>query len=83
MHVTVRGKEAEELLQKALRVKEHELRKENFSKEGMYHILVSLYYEFSGPKAAPGLPQRLSCALANVSFCRVIAFNSHNFVLLY
>merc|ERR1719168_275920 len=31
VHVTVRGKQAEDLLQKALRVKEHELRKGNFS----------------------------------------------------
>ena len=34
VHVTVRGQQAETLLQNALKVKEHELRKENFSKEG-------------------------------------------------
>ena len=34
VHVTVRGARAEDLLQKALRVKEHELRKANFSAEG-------------------------------------------------
>merc|ERR1711970_550383 len=31
VHVTVRGNLAEDLLQKALRVKEHELKKKNFS----------------------------------------------------
>ena len=31
VHVTIRGKQAETLLQNALKVKEHELRKENFS----------------------------------------------------
>merc|ERR1712144_172819 len=36
VHVTVRGARAEELLQKALRVKEHELRKHNFSAEGNF-----------------------------------------------
>jgi hypothetical protein len=35
VHVTVRGKQAESLLQNALKVKEHELRKGNFSKDGM------------------------------------------------
>ena len=34
VHVTVRGKKAETLLQNALKVKEHELRKENFSDQG-------------------------------------------------
>ena len=34
VHVTVRGQQAETLLQNALKVKEHELRKENFSAEG-------------------------------------------------
>merc|ERR1712032_126004 len=34
VHVTVRGKQAETLLQNALKVKEHELRKENFSDQG-------------------------------------------------
>merc|ERR1719311_1994176 len=36
VHVTVRGKQAEELLTRALRVKEHELRKHNFSAEGNF-----------------------------------------------
>merc|ERR1712083_87109 len=36
VHVTVRGARAEELLQKALRVKEHELRRHNFSAEGNF-----------------------------------------------
>jgi len=34
VHVTVRGKKAETLLQNALKVKEHELKKENFSDQG-------------------------------------------------
>ena len=34
VHVTVRGEQAEKLLHNALKVKEHELRKENFSNEG-------------------------------------------------
>ena len=35
VHVTVRGDKAEELLKKGLRVKEYELRKKNFSDEGI------------------------------------------------
>ena len=34
VHVTVRGKQAEMLLQNALKVKEHELKKGNFSADG-------------------------------------------------
>ena len=34
VHVTVRGKQAETLLHNALKVKEHELRKSNFSDDG-------------------------------------------------
>ena len=37
VHVTVRGKRAETLLQTALKVKDHELKKENFSDQGKYH----------------------------------------------
>tara|TARA_B110000305_G_C19247943_1_gene543263 strand:- start:496 stop:798 length:303 start_codon:yes stop_codon:yes gene_type:complete len=36
VHVTIRGKQAESLLQNALKVKEHELKKENFSNDGKY-----------------------------------------------
>ena len=36
MHVTVRGKQAETLLHNALKVKEHELKKGNFSDDGKY-----------------------------------------------
>jgi large subunit ribosomal protein L11e len=39
VHVTVRGDQAEDLLQKALKVKEHELRKQNFSDDGKSSIL--------------------------------------------
>jgi large subunit ribosomal protein L11e len=34
VHVTVRGEKADELLRRGLRVKEFELRKKNFSKDG-------------------------------------------------
>lgn len=40
VHVTVRGEKAEELLKRALKVKEFELRKKNFSNEGMNLELV-------------------------------------------
>ena len=36
VHVTVRGDKAEELLKRGLKVKEYELRKKNFSDEGMF-----------------------------------------------
>ena len=36
VHVTIRGKQAETLLQNALKVKEHELKKDNFSADGKY-----------------------------------------------
>jgi large subunit ribosomal protein L11e len=36
VHVTIRGKQAETLLQNALKVKEHELKKDNFSNDGKY-----------------------------------------------
>ena len=39
VHVTVRGDKAEELLKRALKVKEYELRKKNFSAEGKILIL--------------------------------------------
>lgn len=43
VHVTVRGKKAEELLRRGLRVKEYELRKKNFSDEGTLHYLISKF----------------------------------------
>merc|ERR1711957_34398 len=51
VHVTVRGKQAEDLLEKALKVKEHELRKENFSADGNFgfgieeHIDLGIKYD--------------------------------------
>merc|ERR1711935_291660 len=51
VHVTTRGAQAEELLQKALKVKEHELRKENFSDDGNFgfgieeHIDLGIKYD--------------------------------------
>merc|ERR1712083_1009084 len=53
VHVTVRGNLAEDLLQKALRVKEHELKKGNFSEEGNFgfgideHIDLGIKYDTS------------------------------------
>ena len=43
VHVTVRGDQAEKLLQTALRVKEHELKKENFSDEGKFAASIVLH----------------------------------------
>ena len=51
VHVTVRGQQAETLLQNALKVKEHELRKENFSDQGNFgfgieeHIDLGIKYD--------------------------------------
>uniref|UniRef100_A0A7S3ISS4 60S ribosomal protein L11 n=1 Tax=Strombidium inclinatum TaxID=197538 RepID=A0A7S3ISS4_9SPIT len=51
VHVTVRGEQAESLLEKALKVKEHELKKNNFSAEGNFgfgideHIDLGIKYD--------------------------------------
>merc|ERR1719265_2135669 len=51
VHVTVRGKQAEQLLNTALKVKEHELRRENFSDQGNFgfgieeHIDLGIKYD--------------------------------------
>merc|ERR1711908_49610 len=53
VHVTVRGKQAETLLNNALKVKEHELRKGNFSEDGNFgfgideHIDLGIKYDTS------------------------------------
>ena len=47
VHVTVRGDRAEKLLHNALKVKEHELRKENFSDEGKSSHLFPINYYWS------------------------------------
>merc|ERR1712210_252143 len=50
-HVTVRGEKAEEILEKGLKVKEYELRKRNFAKNGSFgfgiseHIDLGLKYD--------------------------------------
>merc|ERR1719287_301148 len=50
-HVTIRGEKAEELLERGLKVKEYELRKKNFSKNGSFgfgiseHIDLGLKYD--------------------------------------
>merc|ERR1711957_835952 len=43
VHVTVRGKQAETLLQNALKVKEHELKKGNFSEDGNFGFGMDFY----------------------------------------
>merc|ERR1711861_52975 len=51
VHVSVRGKQAETLLQNALKVKEHELKKGNFSEDGNFgfgideHIDLGIKYD--------------------------------------
>ena len=51
VHVTVRGEKADELLRRALKVKEYELRKKNFSDEGNFgfgieeHIDLGMKYD--------------------------------------
>merc|ERR1711904_274816 len=51
VHVTVRGKQAETLLNNALKVKEHELRRKNFSDDGNFgfgideHIDLGIKYD--------------------------------------
>ena len=51
VHVTCRGEQAEKLLHNALKVKEHELRKENFSDQGNFgfgieeHIDLGIKYD--------------------------------------
>ena len=42
VHVTVRGKKAEELLKRGLKVKEYELKKRNFSDNGKSHHITNL-----------------------------------------
>ena len=50
-HVTIRGKKAEEILEKGLKVKEYELRKRNFSNTGNFgfgiteHIDLGIKYD--------------------------------------
>ena len=60
-HVTVRGKKAEEILEKGLKVKEYELKKKNFSDTGNFgfgiqeHIDLGIKYDPSTgmSKSAP------------------------------
>ena len=53
VHVTVRGKQAETLLNNALKVKEHELRRGNFSDDGKssfipFYTLIDFFKKGSG-----------------------------------
>ena len=64
VHVTVRGKKAETLLQNALKVKEHELKKENFSDQGKPSIPS---ISFSYPKQI----SKLCSTLASSCIARV------------
>ena len=51
VHVTVRGDKAEELLKRGMKVREYELRKKNFAKEGNFgfgideHIDLGIKYD--------------------------------------
>lgn len=49
VHVTVRGDKAEQLLQNALKVKEHELKKENFSDQGKLYPSSALLMRVLSP----------------------------------
>merc|ERR1712098_246912 len=52
-HVTVRGEKAEEILEKGLKVKEYELRKKNFAKNGSFGFGISEHIDL-GLKYDPG-----------------------------
>merc|ERR1712008_388187 len=45
-HVTVRGEKAEEILEKGLKVKEYELRKKNFAKNGSFGFGITEHIDF-------------------------------------
>ena len=62
VHVTVRGKQAETLLQNALKVKEHELRKGNFSDDGKYFA----HSYFNGANILIGTLSRVLSRLFNL-----------------
>ena len=53
VHVTVRGKKAEELLRRGLKVREYELRKKNFSTNGKFNI--SSFYACSACRVSDAL----------------------------
>ncbi|CAE8681260.1 unnamed protein product [Polarella glacialis] len=52
-HVTVRGEKAEEILEKGLKVKEYELRKKNFAKNGSFGFGITEHIDL-GIKYDPG-----------------------------
>ena len=65
VHATVRGELAESLLVNALKVKEQELRRGNFSKEGKY------FYDYSSYKHSQGVSIIASdFGFTNSFFCR-------------
>ena len=69
VHVTVRGKQAETLLQNALKVKEHELRKENFSEQGKSSnpSYFSLTYPEENSKWSTRAPGSIACLVAFIT----------------
>ncbi|CAE8644971.1 unnamed protein product [Polarella glacialis] len=52
-HMTVRGEKAEEILEKGLKVKEYELRKKNFAKNGSFGFGITEHIDL-GIKYDPG-----------------------------
>ena len=52
-HVTVRGEKAEEILEKGLKVKEYELRKKNFARNGSFGFGITEHIDL-GIKYDPG-----------------------------
>ena len=53
-HVTIRGPKAEEIIERALKVKEYELRKRNFSKTGNFGFGISEHIDL-GIKYDPAI----------------------------
>lgn len=54
VHVTVRGPKAEEILERGLKVKEYELKKQNFSETGNFGFGISEHIDL-GIKYDPGI----------------------------
>merc|ERR1712062_876052 len=54
VHVTVRGAKAEEILERGLKVREYELRRDNFSENGNFGFGVQEYIDL-GIKYDPGI----------------------------
>nr|AHA44486.1 60S ribosomal-like protein [Pectinaria gouldii] len=66
VHCTVRGSKAEEILERGLKVKEYELRKNNFSKTGNFGFGIQEHIDL-GIKYDPGI------GIYGMDFCVVMA----------